>query len=383
MAKEDLYQILGVTKKASAVEIKKAYKKLARKYHPDLNPGDKKAEDQFKKISQAYAILSDSKKRSQYDQFGTIFGEGQAPPGPGANVNFDFEGFDFSSPGGSSFGDIFSDLFGSFRGTGGGGRKGRTQTAEARTAEKGQDILYPIHIGFMDALRGLSTELRITRNIACTTCNGTGVSSTSSATECPECKGTGQVNRTRGYMKFASLCNVCGGSGVLHAPCPTCSGRGLVPQEETIRVSIPAGVDSGSKVRVAAKGHGGIAGGPPGDLYLMINVAPHPIFKREGDNIKLVVPITITEAALGTKIEVPTVDGSSNMKIPPGTQSGQLFRLREKGAPSLRGGSRGDQLVEVKVLVPPVRDEKTKEILRELDRLNPTNPREELLRYRS
>lgn len=380
MVKEDLYQILGVRKKSTAEEIKKAYKKLARKYHPDLNPGDKKSEDQFKKIAQAYAILSDPKKRSQYDQYGTIFGEGQAPPGPGESVNFDFEGFDFSNLGGSSFGDIFSDLLGSIRG--GGKKGGRTQTAEARVAEKGQDILYPIHIGFMDALRGLSTEIKIKRNITCTTCSGTGVSTTSAATECPECKGTGQVNRSRGYMKFASLCNVCGGTGVLHSPCQTCNGRGLLPQEETIRVSIPAGVDSGSKVRVAGKGHGGIAGGSSGDLYLMVNVASHPIFKREGDNIHIIVPVTVTEAALGAKIEVPTVEGSSNMKIPPGTQSGQLFRLREKGAPSLRGGTRGDQLVEVKVIVPPVRDEKTKEILRELDRLNPTNPREELLRYR-
>jgi molecular chaperone DnaJ len=184
-------------------------------------------------------------------------------------------------------------------------------------------------------------------------------------------------------MKFSSLCNVCNGEGVLHSPCSGCGGRGVIPKEETIRVNIPAGVDSGSKVRVAGKGHGGSNGGPPGDIYLTVNVAAHPIFTREGDNIKLNVPITVTEAALGSKIEVPTVEGSSNMKIPPGTQSGQIFRLREKGAPSLRGGSRGDQLVEVKVVVPPVRDERSKEILRELDKLNPSNPREQLLRHRS
>jgi molecular chaperone DnaJ len=379
MVKEDLYQILGVGKKASQEEIKKAYKKLARKYHPDLNPGDKKAEDQFKKVSNAYSILSDSKKRTQYDQYGTIFGEGQPPPGPGGSVNFDFNGFDFSNLGGSSFGDIFSDLFGGFRG----GKKERTSRENRRVPERGQDLIYPINISFMDAIRGISPEIRITRNLTCTVCSGVGYAPNSGTTECPECKGTGQVNRARGYMRFSSLCNVCNGEGVLHSPCSGCAGRGVIPKEETIRVNIPAGVDSGSKVRVAGKGHGGSNGGPSGDIYLTVNVAPHPIFTREGDNIKLNVPITVTEAALGSKIEVPTVEGSSNMKIPPGTQSGQIFRLREKGAPSLRGGSRGDQLVEVKVVVPPVRDERSKEILRELDKLNPSNPREQLLRHRS
>lgn len=384
MAKEDLYQVLGVTKKATLEEIKKAYKKLARKYHPDLNPGDKKSEDNFKKISHAYSILSDTKKRSQYDQYGSLFGDGQQSPqgSPGGGgVNFDFDGFDFSNAGGSSFGDIFSDLFTTFRG--GSKTKERATRAEQHTPERGHDILYPINIGFMDAIRGISTEIRITRNQTCATCKGLGYAPNSGTTECPQCKGTGQINRARGYMKFSSLCNVCGGEGVLHSPCATCGGRGMRAVEETIRVSIPPGVDSGSKVRVAGKGHGGSAGGPPGDLYLTVNVATHPVFKREGDNIRMVVPITLTEAALGARIEVPTVEGSSNMKVPPGTQSAQVFRLREKGAPSLRGGHRGDQLVEVRVVVPPVRDERSKELLRELERLNPVNPREDLLRSRS
>jgi molecular chaperone DnaJ len=183
-------------------------------------------------------------------------------------------------------------------------------------------------------------------------------------------------------MKFSSLCPTCNGEGVLHSACPTCRGRGTLPSEERIRVTIPPGVDSGSKVRVAGKGNGGIAGGPPGDLFLTVNVAQHPIFKREGHNIHLMIPISVTEAALGAKIEVPTVDGAASMKIPPGTQSGQVFRLREKGAPLLRGGgARGDELVEVKVVVPPVQDERSKEILRELEKLNPSNPRADLLRY--
>lgn len=377
--KEDLYKVLGVGKKASSDEIKKAYKRLARKYHPDLNPGDHKAEEQFKRISEAYATLSDPQKRAQYDKFGTLFGEGQSAPGYGSNVNFDFDGFDFSNVGGSSFGDIFSDLFGAFRG----GRKSRTQTTESRAPERGQDIIYPINIGFMDAIRGISTEIQIDRNVNCTACAGLGSVSSSSAQECPDCKGSGQVNRSRGYMRFSSLCNTCSGKGVLQPPCSACDGRGKIRNSERIRVSIPAGVDSGSKVRVAGKGHAGSAGGNDGDLYLTVNVAEHPIFKREGHNIRLLAPITFTEAALGTRIEVPTVDGVANMKIPQGTQSGQIFRLREKGAPSLRGGARGDQLVEVRVIVPPIRDERSKEILRELEKLNPRNPREDLMRYRA
>lgn len=376
MQKEDFYQLLGVNKSASQDQIKKAYKKLARKYHPDVNPGDKKAEDMFKKISQAYAVLSDPKKRQQYDQFGTVFGEGQTPPGPGqGGMGFDVEGFDFT---GGSFSDIFSDLFGAFRG---GGKRRRPRTSEPPHQQRGSDINYPIHIGFMDAIRGISMEIHLSRQIPCTTCNGTGNNSDQSVHECPECKGSGQVTRTLGDMKFSSLCGTCNGEGVLHSVCPTCRGRGTVSSEERIRVTIPPGVDSGSKVRVAGKGNGGIAGGPSGDLYLAVNVASHPIFQREGHNIHVNIPISVTEAALGAKIEVPTVDGTSSMKIPAGTQSGQVFRLREKGATSLRGGTRGDEMVEVKVVVPPVHDERSKEILRELEKLNPSNPRADLLRY--
>jgi len=378
MQKEDYYQLLGVNKSASQDQIKKAYKKLARKYHPDVNPSDKKAEEMFKKISQAYAILSDAKKRQQYDQFGAVFPDGQPPPGAGGTGGmggFDSEGYDFT---GGSFSDIFSDLFGAFRG---GGKRRRQRTTEPPMQQRVTDIMYPIHIGFMDAIRGISMEIQLTRQVSCSVCNGTGTSADQSVHECPECKGTGQVTRTLGDMKFSSLCGTCNGEGVLHSACPACRGRGTVPSEERIRVTIPPGVDSGAKVRVAGKGNGGISGGPSGDLFLAVNVAEHPIFKREGHHIHINVPISVTEAALGAKIEVPTVDGTSSMKVPPGTQSGQVFRLREKGAPSLRGGTRGDELVEVKVVVPPVQDERSKEILRELEKLNPSNPRADLLRY--
>lgn len=381
--KDDLYQILGVSKKATADELKKAYKKLARKFHPDLNPGDKKAEEQFKKLTAAYTILSDPQKRAQYDQFGAVLGEGQQAPPGGAGVNFDFEGFDFSNMGGSSFSDIFSDLFGAFRGGGSGARKpGRERSAETQPI-KGEDILHPINIGFMDAIRGISPEIRLTRSVACQVCNGRGTDQKAGPKVCADCKGTGQVDRSRGYMKFSSLCPTCGGEGRLNSPCGACRGRGRLPKEETLRVTIPPGVEGGSKVRVAGKGEAGINGGPPGDLYLTLNVAEHPIFKREGDNIRIEVPITVTEAALGARIEIPTVDGTSNMKVPPGTQSSQIFRLRDKGVPSLHNGKRGDQLVEVRIVVPPIHDERSKEILRELERLNPANPREEVLRSRS
>jgi molecular chaperone DnaJ len=382
MLKDDLYQILGVSKKAASEEIKKAYKKLARKYHPDLNPGDKKAEEQFKKLTAAYTILSDPQKRAQYDQFGTVLGEGQQAPSGDGGVNFDFEGFDFSNLGGNSFSDIFSDLFGTLRGSGGGRKPGRDRAAETQP-HKGEDTLYPINIGFMDAIRGISPEIRLTRSIACQVCNGRGTDPKAGPRVCSDCKGTGQVDRSRGYMKFSSLCPTCGGEGRLSSPCSACRGRGRLPKEETLRVTIPPGVEGGSKVRVAGKGEAGVNGGPSGDLFLTLNVAEHPIFKREGDNIRIEIPITVTEAALGARIEIPTVDGSSNMKIPPGTQSGQIFRLRDKGVPSLHGGTRGDQLLEVKIVVPPIRDERSKEILRELERLNPTNPREDVLRSRS
>jgi DnaJ-class molecular chaperone len=309
MAK-DYYAILGVPRTASAEEIKKAYRRLARKYHPDVNPGDKAAEEKFKSISEAFDVLGDEEKRKVYDRFG-VYTEAHAEAarrgatgGPGG-IPFDFSVFDFGGVGGTSFRDIFAEMFG-------GRTAGRSPFPQA-----GRDIEQPVSITFEEAMEG--TTVRVTL--------------------------------------------------------PPMGGR----PPETITARIPAGVDNGSKVRIAGKGYPGVNGGPPGDLYLVTNVGSHPFFTRKGDNVYCTVPITVPEAALGAKIEVPTVGGKAQLRIPPGTQSGQKFRLREKGFPVLRSpGQRGDQYVEVKIVLPSVISEETKELLRQYERLNPENPRKSL-----
>ncbi|PYV12456.1 MAG: molecular chaperone DnaJ [Acidobacteria bacterium] len=372
MAKEDYYSILGVARDAKEPAIKKAYRRLARKYHPDVNPGDKTAEERFKKVQEAYDVLSDPKKRALYDQYG-FYSENlrEHPPesgGPSAGSarGFDFSGFDFSGAGRSSFRDIFSELFGG--------------EARAREAEpgKGEDIEHHLNISFVEALRGLSTPLTIDRYDACSACEGTGQDRSKRQQVCPTCNGTGQEVKSHGIMRFSSTCRTCGGTGRTGNNCTVCGGSGRIPVRETLTVRIPPGVDTGYRMRVPRKGNGGRLGGPNGDLYLIITVRPHEFFRREGDDIHCTVPITVTEAALGTKIEVPTIDGKTLLRIPPGTQSGQKFRLRGKGAPSLRGQGQGNQIVEVRVVVPRIDDERSKEILKGLARLNPENPRASL-----
>jgi molecular chaperone DnaJ len=374
MARDDYYGILGVPRNAKDAEIKKAYRRLARRNHPDVNPGDKGAEERFKRVQEAYDVLSDPKKRAMYDQYG-FYSENfrEAPPGEsgrgfgGGARGFDFSGMDFGGgEAGSSFRDIFADLFG--------GGAERTRGGP----QKGDDIEHHLNISFMEAIRGLSTRLTINRPETCGTCQGTGADPSKGQQVCPSCKGTGQETRARGVMRFSGTCQTCSGSGSLGARCPTCGGTGRVPSQETITVRIPAGVDTGFRMRVPRKGGGGKLGGSAGDLYLIITVRPHEFFRREGNDITCVLPITVTEAALGTKIEVPTIEGKTLLRIPPGTQSGQRFRLRGKGAPSLRGEVRGNQIVEVRVVVPRIADERSKEILRELARLNPDNPRSNL-----
>ena len=369
MAKEDYYSILGVPRNAKEPEIKKAYRRMARKSHPDVNPGDKSAEERFKKIQEAYDVLSDSKKRAIYDQYGFYSENFREQPGGGRGFEgfsqgFDFSGMDFGQSGQNSFRDVFSEFFG------GGGARTRPSGPS-----KGEDLEHHLNISFMESIRGLSPRMVVNRRESCTACDGTGNDRTAGQQVCPRCQGSGQEAKAHGFMRFSGACRVCGGTGRVGGRCKTCSGSGTVPSQETVTVRIPAGVANGYRMRVPGKGNAGKSGGPPGDLYLIISVRPHEFFRRDGNDIVCTVPITVTEAALGTKIEVPSIDGRTLLRIPPGTQSGQKFRLRGKGAPSLRGELPGNQIVEVRVVVPRVADERSKEILRELARLNPENPR--------
>ena len=406
-AKRDYYETLGVKKSASSEDIRKAFRKLARKYHPDVNPGDKSAEEKFKAISEANEVLSDPKKRKIYDQVGfysdnidpaTAEAYARAGGGPGGGfagagspgggragagpqgVHFDFGGFDFSdlfeggrarqSTGTGGFRDIFSGIFG-------GGRGGAHEEAEP-----GTDLEYQVNVPFWSAIRGTVMRLNVARRDTCGTCHGQGFMESSG--KCPECDGTGQVTQTGGRMKFNVTCPRCHGTGKNMTPCPTCHGEGTIERTEPLEVRIKAGTRDGQRIRVAGKGNAGTHGAPAGDLYAIIRTGEHPVFRREGDDIYLTVPITASEAALGAKVEVPTIDGRAQLRIPPGTHSGQKLRLREKGVPSAtKDGVRGDEIVEVQIIVPMPRDEKTKELLRELAKLNPEDPRAELWKHLS
>jgi molecular chaperone DnaJ len=401
--KKDYYETLGVKKSASAEDIRKAFRKLARKYHPDVNPGDKSAEEKFKAISEANDVLSDPKKRKIYDQVGFYSDNidpataeayakagggtgggfpGGFPSGAGAGqaagqgVPFDFGGFDFSDMfegggrarktsggGGGGFRDIFSSIF-----------SGRGGAAADEGPEPGNDLEYQVNVPFWTAIRGGVMRLNITRRDACGNCSGHGY--IEAAGVCPQCKGKGTVEQTGGRMKFNVPCPRCHGTGKNISTCPVCHGEGSLERTEPLEVRIKPGTRDGQRIRIPGKGNAGLRGGPSGDLYAIIRAGDHPIFRREGDDIYLTVPVTATEAALGAKIEVPTIDGRTLLKIPPGTQSGQKLRLREKGVPSAtKDGVRGDEIVEIKITVPMPRDEKTKELLRELAKLNPEDPR--------
>ncbi|HJX00041.1 MAG TPA: J domain-containing protein [Terriglobales bacterium] len=392
---KDYYAILGVKKTASAEEIRKAFRKLARKYHPDVNPGDKKAEERFKELSEANDVLSDPKKRKIYDQVGfysdnidPATAEAYARAGGGAGggaytrgagsggqgVPFDFGGFDFSDftsgggqrSGGGGFRDIFSGIF-----SGGGARP------QPQGPEPGTDLEYQVTVGFWQAIRGTVMRLNITRQDVCPVCKGKAT--VGSGQTCPDCKGTGQVSQTSGRMKFNMACPRCHGTGQIQNECPNCRGEGVISVTEPLEVRIKPGTRDGQRIRIAGKGNAGHGGGPAGDLYIIIRTEEHPVFRREGDDIYVTVPISISEATLGAKIEVPTIDGRAQLKIPPGTQSGQKLRLREKGVPSSgKEGMRGDEIVEVKIAVPQLRDERSKELMRELAKLNAEDPRAEV-----
>ena len=380
----DYYKTLGVSKDADTDEIRKAYRRLARKHHPDLNPGDKTAEGRFKDVQEAYDVLSEPKKKQMYDQYG-FYSENGMPQNSGAagaqrGPNMGFGGFDFSDAyqagGGhrgasaessSNFQDIFSQWFGG----------GKAADASTAPPEKGADLEYGLSIDFWQAIKGTQVRLNVSRQETCTTCGGTGSRAGANAV-CPECNGSGSVTQTAGAMKFSLTCPRCDGTGRLRNKCSTCHGDGLISKTETVDVRIPPGAQQGSRLRVAGKGNAGTHGAPSGDLYITIRVEPHALFRREGDDIEITVPVRIDEAGLGTKIEVPTIDGRALLKIPQGTKNGQKFRLREKGVLNSRTGARGDQLVEVALEAPVVHDERTKELLREYATLHPEDPRADI-----
>jgi len=386
---KDYYGTLGVKKTATSDEIRKAFRKLARKYHPDVNPNDKKSEEKFKEISEANDILSDEKKRKVYDQVGfysdqidpataEAYARQQANQRNAPPVDFggfDFSGFQGGQPGAQqgagsnswgSFRDIFSGIF-----------TGSEQNAAGRRArgpEPGTDLEYQAPVDFWTAIRGGNARIDIHRQEVCPTCHGQA--SSGAPQTCPECNGSGQVVQMGGRMKFNIPCPRCGGSGRITNACPTCQGEGLVHRTESIEFRIKAGTRDGQRIRLQGKGNAGTNGGPAGDLYVIVRTGTHPVFTRAGDDIHLTVPITIAEAALGSKVDVPTIDGRAQLRIPPGTQSGQKLRLRERGVESASAPTqRGDQIVTVEVVVPQLNDERSREIMREFAKLNNQDPR--------
>jgi len=382
--KTDYYETLGISRGASDDEVRKSYRRLARKYHPDLNPGDKAAEERFKQLQEAYDVLNDAKKKAIYDQYGFYSDQAAAASdkmgGFGGGQGADFSGFDFSDffqqasgtkPGGKpqapppdGSGTSFKDLFGQMFG---GGKQG------AQGPENGSDLEYALNVPFWQSIRGTQVKLTIQRNEACDECSGTG--SAGGGSSCFECNGSGQVTQMAGAMKFNLTCPRCNGKGKLSNICPKCRGAGVLGRPDQVEVRIPAGSQTGSRLRAGGKGNSGTRGGQAGDLYITIRVEPHPVFKRDGDNIEIKMPITVSEAGLGAKIEVPTIDGRALLKVPQGTQNGQRFRLREKGVDNPRKGVRGDQIVEVFIQAPDVQNERTRELLRELAQVEAEDPR--------
>ena len=349
-AKKDYYDALGVSRNATVEEIKKAYRRLAMKHHPDRNTGDAKAEEKFKEIQEAYDVLSDERKRAAYDQFGHAGVHGGAGMGGG--------GF---GPGG--FGDIFDSVFGDIFGHTGGGRGGR-----GPRVFRGADLRYDLDLKLDEAVAGKNIKIRVPKLVACHECNGSGAKKGSSPVSCPTCGGMGQVRMQQGIFSLQQTCPQCRGNGkVIKDPCKECHGRGRVRDTRTISVKIPPGVDNGDRIRLAGEGEAGENGGPPGDLYVHINVLEHPIFTREATDLHCDVPISFATASLGGELEVPTLDGRVKLKIPPETQSGKLFRLRGKGVRSVRTSNTGDLICRVMVETPVNLTKQQKELLRQLD----------------
>ncbi len=355
----DLYVVLGLAQGASERDIKRAYRRLARRFHPDINPGDQAAEVRFRQILEAYETLVDPTRRSRYDS-------GHPHADPGRRRASEFEGFDFSSRGAdysATFGDLMAEVL-SERG--------------ARPAEPhhGEDLHQELTLSFDDAFAGVERSVTVTRRETCRSCNGSGLTRTAPGM-CAVCQGSGGLRTVRGHMVFSRSCTSCGGTGQQRPrACDTCAGSGQESRTETAMVRIPAGIGDGDRVRLSGMGNAGGRGGPAGDLYITVRVASHPVFRREGDELHMVVPIAVHEAALGARIEIPTPEGPARLRVPPGTQSGQRFRLRERGAYSTRGAARGDLVVEVRLMLPRILDERSKELLREFGRINGENVRE-------
>jgi molecular chaperone DnaJ len=344
VASKNYYAILGVAPGADEGELKKAYRRLARMYHPDRNPGNRGAEERFKEINEAYGILSDPEKRAHYDRFGTVPAAGGGGPDAG-------------------FGTIFEDLFEGFFGGGGGGRRNR--------ARRGDDLRYDLEISLEESAEGLETKLQIPRHETCDTCGGSGAQAGTRAEVCSTCRGQGQVRFSQGFLTVARPCPACGGEGrVNRTPCRDCHGQGRQLKERLLKVTIPAGVEDGNQLRLSGEGESGLLGGPSGDLYVVLHIRPHEIFTRHGADLVCELPVTFAQAALGAEVEVPVLNGKAALGIPPGTQPGQLLRLRGKGMPHLRGRGRGDAVYKVVLEVPTRLSARQRELLEEFDQVS-------------
>ncbi|MCU1386322.1 MAG: Chaperone protein DnaJ [Acidobacteria bacterium] len=363
----DFYVILGVERGASLADVKRAYKRLARKFHPDINPGDRMAEAQFRQIAEAYETLSDEERRQRYDTTGAL------TDAAGGSA-FGFDGFDFTisvnGNNASTFGDLFADVL----------HQREARRAQG-TPERGVDLHQSVSLAFEESIRGGQRTVTVTRQDYCATCQGVGQLHVTPA-PCAHCHGTGAVRSARGHMVFSKPCLHCGGTGQQRQTrCAACGGEQSQMRAESLTINVPPGLADGARIRIPAKGNVGRNGGETGDLYIDVTVQPHPLFERDGDDLHVTVPVAVHEAALGAKIEVPSLDGPARVRIPPGTQTGQRFRVRERGVPSARDGRRGDLVVEVQLVLPKMLDERSKELLREFGRINAEDVRQGLIEH--